>query len=143
MQDLVIRSAREEDLNDIFLIESEGLSLWKKNQFSDEFETSFSVTLVAESKGVISGFAVIWIITDEIQLHNISVKKGSRRSGIGQALINHISCMKKNLINKITIEVNEKNLPALNFYKKMGFCINGLRKKYYNEDSAILMELVL
>jgi ribosomal-protein-alanine acetyltransferase len=143
MRNILIRNACEDDINEIFLIECEGLSLWKKKQFSDELEISFSNTLVAESNGIIYGFAVIWVVTDEIQLHNISVRKNFRRSGIGKALINYISCMKKNGMNKITIEVNEKNLQALLFYEKTGFVKNGLRNRYYGEDSAILLELVL
>lgn len=43
------------------------------------------------------------------------------------------------LINKaketcifITLEVNVKNIPAINLYKKYNFKILGTRKKYYN-----------
>ena len=143
MQDILIRKACEDDIDEIFSIECEGLSLWKKKQFQEELDISFSITIAAEINGVISGFAVIWIVTDEIQLHNISVRKNSRRSGIGEALIKYISDMKKNDIKKITIEVNENNTQALRFYEKNGFIRNTIRKKYYGDDSAILMELVL
>jgi ribosomal-protein-alanine N-acetyltransferase len=143
MHDIFIRRACEDDLDNIFSIECEGLSLWNRKQFSDELDITFSITIVAEKKGIICGFAVIWIVTDEIQLHNISVRKDSRRSGIGMALLNYISLLKKNEMKKISIEANEKNLSALKFYEKMGFIRNGIRNKYYGSDSAILMELVL
>jgi len=35
----------------------------------------------------------------------------------------------------ITLEVNEKNLSAITLYKKYGFQIVGIRKKYYNNIS--------
>ncbi len=143
MQDILIRKAGEDDIDEIFSIECEGLSLWKKKQFQDELDISFSDTIAAETNGIISGFAVIWFVTDEIQLHNISVRKKFRRSGIGKALINYISGMKKNNMKKISIEVNENNIQALMFYEKNGFTRIGIRNKYYGEDSAILMELVL
>ncbi len=143
MQDILIRKASEDDIDEIFSIECEGLSLWKKKQFQDELDISFSITIAAVTNGIISGFAVIWIVTDEIQLHNISVRKNLRRSGIGKALLKYISGMKKNNMKKISIEVNEKNTQALKFYEKNEFCRIGIRNKYYGEDSAILMELVL
>ena len=34
----------------------------------------------------------------------------------------------------ITLEVNEKNIPAISLYKKYGFETLGTRKKYYNNQ---------
>lgn len=34
----------------------------------------------------------------------------------------------------ITLEVNEKNISAINLYKKYGFQIIGTRKKYYDNN---------
>lgn len=34
----------------------------------------------------------------------------------------------------ITLEVNEKNEPAIHIYEKYGFKILGRRKKYYNNQ---------
>ena len=46
--------------------------------------------------------------------------------------------------NSISLEVNEKNLIAINLYKKFGFKKIGSRKKYYNGiDDAIIMSKVL
>ena len=40
----------------------------------------------------------------------------------------------------ITLEVNEKNLPAIHLYKKRGFETVGIRKKYYdNKFDAYIM----
>jgi len=57
------------------------------------------------------------------------------------------SLLLENLINKaknssilITLEVNEKNLPAIHLYEKYGFKKVGLRKKYYdNKFDAYIM----
>ena len=72
---------------------------------------------------------------------NIVTKKNKRNLGIGtlllQELIN-ISTQKK--LKSITLEVNEKNIPAIKLYEKFNFEKVGIRKKYYNNtDSAILM----
>lgn len=57
------------------------------------------------------------------------------------------SLLLEGLINKaklssilITLEVNEKNLPAIHLYEKYGFEKVGIRKKYYdNKYDAYIM----
>lgn len=47
-------------------------------------------------------------------------------------------------IKQVWLEVNETNLPAVRFYKKMGFASNSIRPKYYPDGKgAILMTLHL
>jgi ribosomal protein S18 acetylase RimI-like enzyme len=52
---------------------------------------------------------------------------------------------KANSIDKITLEVNEKNTKAINFYKKKNFINIGRRRNYYELSGisydAILMEI--
>ncbi len=74
---------------------------------------------------------------------NIVVRKDKRNLKIGSKLLEEIIKISKELNAKtITLEVNEKNLPAINLYKKYGFNEVGLRKKYYhNTYDAILMSV--
>ena len=45
-------------------------------------------------------------------------------------------------LNKITLEVNENNKIAINFYKKFNFQVDRLVPKYYdNGDGALVMYL--
>ena len=43
--------------------------------------------------------------------------------------------------NKIYLEVNTNNFAAKSFYYNLGFEEVGIRKRYYNKDDAILMDL--
>ena len=43
-------------------------------------------------------------------------------------------------LNKITLEVNENNKIAINFYKKNNFYEINCRRNYYGDDSAIIMK---
>lgn len=55
-------------------------------------------------------------------LNNISVKQSFRRSGIGAALINEVAAEAKSLqLRSITLHVWADNLPAIEFYKRVGF----------------------
>ena len=91
----------------------------------------------------IVGFAGIVKIIDEINIMNIVVKKSKRKLGIGSALLQKIiKFSKEQKATSITLEVNDKNKPAIALYQKFGFQKVGLRKKYYyHTDDAILMTL--
>ena len=53
-----------------------------------------------------------------------------------------ISTLKICKLNKITLEVNENNKIAINFYKKFNFQVDRLVPKYYdNGDGALVMYL--
>ena len=58
----------------------------------------------------------------------------------------HLIKIGRNIKNmkSITLEVNDKNLPAINLYLKSGFKKVGLRKNYYGlDENAIIMTLDL
>ena len=65
--------------------------------------------------------------------------------GFGRFLLNGIiDVVKDGHCNKIHLEVNENNKPAIHLYEQFGFKQDGLRKKYYNgTNNAILMTLNL
>ena len=76
---------------------------------------------------------------------NIVVKKKFRCNGIGKKLLESlINLSKETNLDSLILEVNWKNEPAINLYKKSGFKRIGTRKKYYNNvDDAIIMKLDL
>ena len=47
--------------------------------------------------------------------------------------------MVENGVSKVTLEVNELNVPAINLYESFGFKMAGRRKKYYEGvDDALI-----
>ena len=131
-------------LDDINLIDFKDFNtFWNKSTLEDELEANntkyFKVTLENE----IIGFAGIKIILDNADLMNIVVHNSYLRQSIASLLLNKIlDFCKKNHISSVNLEVNEKNIPAINLYKKFGFVEVGRRKKYYdNKDDAILMQI--
>lgn len=139
-----IRNATPADADEMYRIENEGGGDWKKDFFLNELKNSFAVVLAAEVEGEIVGFAVVWHVADELQLNNIAVSRVCRRQGIGSALLDFIenSPIAKDA-KKILLEVREKNETARAFYAAHGFTATGLRKNYYGNDNAVLMEKVL
>lgn len=139
---ILIRKATQEDLDAVVAIENEGLKLWDRNQFLAELRLGFSDFIVLEEPGTIAGFAVSWNVSDEIQLNNIGVRADRRNRGLGTALLERIMAPPARPVpaRKIVLEVNSANPAAVCFYEKNGFTATGLRKKFYKDGDAILME---
>lgn len=141
MYNLNIRKALFTDIESILKIEQESNGSWTYNQFINELKHDFSLFLVAERENLTAGYIIAWRVSDEIQLNNIAVKKEFRRYGIGGKLISEITKKDSDIIySSIFLEVKSRNNDAINFYIDNGFTKTGVRKNYYNDDDAILME---
>ncbi len=141
MNNCTARKAEFSDIEQVLEIERESINSWTYNQFAEELGRSFSVFIVAESGGVIAGYAVAWIVADEIQLNSIAVSKAFRRNGVGRQLLEKlVKNTNSGNSSLILIEVRKNNHEAVEFYKAAGFEITGCRKNYYIDDDALLME---
>lgn len=131
-----------ENIKDCLLTDFD--NFWSYNILKQELENGKSKYFVVKQENEIVGFAGIMLIIDEVNIMNIVVKKDKRNLGIGSSLLEEIIRYSKiHNATSITLEVNEKNIPAIRLYEKYGFKQVGLRRKYYNnEDNAILMDLV-
>lgn len=114
---------------------------WTDSILKSELENKLSKYIVAKENNKIVGFAGIIILPDDVEITNIVTKKSERKKGIGNLLLEKLIEMSKNIKKEIiSLEVNEKNIIAINLYTKFGFEKVGLRKKYYNGiDNAIIM----
>ncbi len=114
---------------------------WNYNVFKSELENPNSEYFVAIENDTIVGFAGIWISVDDIHITNIVTKKSCRNHGIGTKLLEHlIKISKEKELSSLTLEVNEKNEPAIKLYEGHDFQKIGQRKNYYNQnENAIIM----
>ncbi len=85
------------------------------------------------------GFIYVTKTIDSIDIVDIVVDEKNRRKGIASLLINYVVDNNKD-INSIFLEVNEHNVGAIETYKKNGFEIISIRKKYYGNDDAMVMK---
>ena len=84
------------------------------------------------------GFIHIQNGLDIIDLLNIIVKPEYQNQGIGSVLLKYIIGNKQD--KKIMLEVRSKNINAIKLYQKYDFKIINIRKNYYKDDDAIIME---
>lgn len=81
------------------------------------------------------------VIYERMEIDNIFVKEEYRGRGIGTKLMSYlVSEAIHNKVINITLEVRVSNNIAINLYKKFGFREVAIRKYYYGDEDAILME---
>ncbi len=98
--------------------------------------------LLPTARGLIVGFAGIWLMIDEVHLTTMAVRNGHRHQGIGELLlISLIESSSQKGAHAVTLEVRASNIAAQSLYKKYGFAKAGLRQGYYsdNKEDALIM----
>ena len=93
---------------------------------------------IYKENNINKGFIHIQNGLDIIDLLNIIVKPEYQNQGIGSVLLKYIIDNKQD--KKIMLEVRSKNINAIKLYQKYNFKIINIRKNYYKDDDAIIME---
>lgn len=90
--------------------------------------------------GVTAGYISGQMVIDEFNINNVVVKENYRRKGYATALIEKVieRCKAEN-IKKLYLEVAQSNDAARKLYEKMGFKFSYERKKYYGNQSALVL----
>ena len=90
----------------------------------------------------IVGFAGMWTMFDEAHITTIGVEPEQRGRGLGELLL---VALADEAIRRgaewMTLEVRVSNEQAQGLYRKYGFSVQGVRKRYYsdnNEDAYIM-----
>lgn len=144
MNNLEIKEMTLSDLKQIKnILETEFDDFWNASVLESELKNTLSKYIVAKIENEIIGFAGIIDTLDQFEITNIVVKKSFRNNGVGNVLLTElIKLAKINNKDKIILEVNNTNEPAIKLYEKNGFKNIGFRKKYYNNtDDANIMTL--
>lgn len=133
---------RECNIDDIDLINQLGL-LVNKNFISvynikDILDRGYECIYIYEENNTILGFIHIEKHFEVIDLINIAVSESSRRKGIASKLIQYVldTIDHENFL----LEVNSNNDSAIELYRKFNFKEINIRKKYYDDGDAIVME---
>lgn len=143
----IIENCTAEDLEEIIRIEEEAFPIpWSRNLFREELLNPVARIIVARnnSEGIstIVGYAVYWLVADELHLQKIAVRRDLRHMGLASGILETAfktaAAMKT---KRATLEVRASNMPALNLYKKFGFRIEGRRPRYYDDpdEDALIM----
>ena len=147
MSEIEIVRANREYYDKMFEIHKECFfdEAMNRNLFMEELEGDFRIYFVALDGDEVVGYAGAWNTGSDYSIISVAVSSTYRKKGIAAKLIdNLISDAKANDIYSLSLEVSEKNIPAFNLYKKLGFITTNVRKSYYkNNTAAYIMWLYL
>jgi ribosomal-protein-alanine N-acetyltransferase len=139
-----IRRAERNDLEQIHTLENSCFEIpWSYEMlYEDICVNKGTVYYVVEEEGFVVGYGGMWIILDEAHITNVCIAPDKRRHGYAMLLMKKLCDKAQSLgADSMTLEVRVSNHDALHLYKKCGFTIHGLRKRYYsnnNEDAYIM-----
>lgn len=143
MNDIIFDSLKPKYLDSLSALEKMCFSIpWSRKLFENDISNKNAHYVLAVLNDKVIGYCGLYKVLDEADITNIAVHPKFRRQGLaGRILQNIIEHCKLNKITKITLEVRESNISAINLYKKNDFKVVGERKNYYsdNRETAILM----
>ena len=137
-----IKKLDQQSIDLCYELDSNTISLWSKNQWESEFKKEGINVFGLFFTDLIIGIIVIQVVLDEAQINYFVVDQKFRKKGLGSCLMKYLikRCKKQN-INKLILEVSQKNLVAKKFYSSFDFSTVGVRKNYYKDGSdAVLKE---
>jgi tRNA threonylcarbamoyladenosine biosynthesis protein TsaB len=143
---LVFERGKAELLEELSLLETQIFEeeAYKKQSLQEELTSDNRTTIVAKLNGKIIGYVIVMQTPDDmLNIIKIAVLKEYRNLKVATKLFEEVLKLKKATnASKLFLEVNENNVSAIQFYKKMGLKETNRRQKYYkNGDAAIVMFL--
>ena len=140
----MIRNGNNSDIdriNELGLLLNNNFS--KTYNLNDYFKNKNYKILVNVDKNI-NGFLIFYNNLDNLELEAIVVDINKRKQGIGSTLLEYLINYSEKEKKSIILEVASNNEVALNLYKKNGFKIINIRKKYYNNQiDAYMMKRVI
>ena len=111
-----------------------------KELFFDEFNQKNRHYFVALFNKKIVGYIGLYSYDNDENIVSIAVKEQFQDMSIGTKLIERAKDFaRKNKKISLSLEVDEKNKKAIEFYKANGFVVTNIRKKYYKDSDALIM----
>lgn len=144
---LCMQDMSEKDVDRILGMEGSAfLTPWTRESFISALRDRNGTNLICQYEGDVIGYLTSFMVLDEAFITNLCVELEYRKKGVATALLIFlINKVKLNRGAHIFLEVREKNVAAISLYKKIGFELIGVRKKYYSDtkENASVMRLSL
>ena len=139
------------DVPAVMVIENQAFSNpWSTEMVKKELSQDWSTVLLAEEVGpsgsALRGFAIFWLVADEVHVLNVATDREHQRRGAGRMLMEALlRAGRERQCRLATLEVRRSNLAALALYQSLGFRAVGMRPAYYQDDreDAVIMILDL
>ncbi|MBF0475313.1 MAG: ribosomal protein S18-alanine N-acetyltransferase [Deltaproteobacteria bacterium] len=121
---------------------------WSLRQFALELARPYgdSIIMAGADERQVLGYALWWVVMDEVEILNVAVHPDFRGRGLGRLLLTElIARAGLNGGRAFFLEVRPSNPAALALYDSLGFKPVGVRPRYYDDtgEDALLMRLTI
>lgn len=143
---MIYKIATKSDVNAVFEIEKQCFSSpWTQKSIEVELTKPDCIAIAAVEDGNVCGYIFASYVLEEGEIERVAVIESMRRKGIGDELMRlALEKVVSTGVKTVFLEVRIDNDKAINLYKKHGFSVVGIRKKYYeNTKDALIMNLEL
>lgn len=145
MTQVRLRPLTTADLGRVEELEQElfGRDAWSRQVYQAELALPGRYYVAAEDDGALLGYAGI-ALAEEAEVMTVGVAGGARGRGIGAALVaDLLDRARKARARRVFLEVRADNAGARRLYERAGFTAIGTRPRYYGDQDAVVMRLVL
>ena len=138
---LLVKELNKKDFKLCFELDSKAISLWSEKQWESEFQKEGVKVFGISHSELLLGICSFQVVLGEAQINYFAINNEFQRKGLGTFLMNFLinQCAKLKLF-KLSLEVSESNLPAIEFYKQFNFLTVGIRKNYYKDGTSALLK---
>lgn len=145
MPEFHLRPLRSSDFDRVLFLERElfGPGAWTYGMLADElagYGRWYIVATVDEPGAIgpepVVGYAGLWFDGDVAQVMTIGVATEFQRCGVGRMLLDRLIERARALrASAVLLEVRVDNDPALAMYRRFGFEVLTVRKRYYQPEN--------
>ena len=138
---MIVKTLKKENVTEILSLYAQDFADgWNKNMLDSAFDGGRFLCLGAFLNDVLVGVITLSLSIDDADIEGIVTKKEYRNKGVASLLFDSaMDILSEKGIKKILLEVRESNTPAINFYKKKGFNLVSIRRRYYSDDENALI----
>ncbi len=139
----------EEDLTEVLTIERESFPQpWTRGFFEKELKNPvshcYTERVTVDGVERLAAYMVIWIVHGEGHILNIAVAPELRRMGLAKRLLRFaLDFMRDKGVADVLLEVRRSKVAPIKLYEGFGFERIYVRPRYYGDEDAVVMKLVL
>lgn len=120
---------------------------WSPDLLKRELTHDWSTILLAEEGEAPAsplGFAICWVVHDELHILNVATAPAHQRRGVARAVLKTaLQEAQERRCSLATLEVRRSNEAAIGLYRDLGFRPVGVRTNYYTEEGEDAIVMVL
>lgn len=117
---------------------------WPRQTLAGHVDSGRRCIWVATDGGRVIGYAGLDVDARQARVTTVTVDPAYRRRGVGLGLVEVlIADAQRRAAYRLRLEVAVSNGSARGLYRRLGFASIGVRRRYYGDEDAVIMELPL